>query len=257
MKRREFVKAIVALPLSSTVLRAEQNTSHKTPVIAVPPSPEPQAEPAGSALGGHSAASAAQETGAAPVESAATGLYRRQFLMVSGVADQFAETQSNFFSETQQSALRRLCELLMPPLQGHPGAIEAGVPEFLDFLISVSPADRQELYRTGLDTLNADANKRFGIPFEKTNAEQADAVVRPWLRVWTPHFPPAEPQARFIAEAHDDIRQATVNSHDWNVAAAALGDHVPGIGLYWSPIDPDYPNAYTKGEAKDRGRGNC
>jgi len=53
----------------------------------------------------------------------------------------------------------------MPPMRGNPGAIECGAPEFLDFLIGASPADRQRLYRNGLDMLNAHARKQFNKSF--------------------------------------------------------------------------------------------
>lgn len=254
---------MVAVPLASRALLAEQGVVPKAPSktpqatgAAPPPSSTPQET--GAAPSPEMGALSPPETEAvSSPETAARGLYKRQFLMVPGVPDQFAETTAHFFSDSQLAALRKLCDVLMPPYKGHPGAIDGGVPEFLDFLIGVSPPDRQETYRSGLDYLNADAKKRFGVPFEKVDAAQADAILRPWLRVWTRHHPLAEPRARFLAEAHDDIRRATMNSHAWNVAAAALGDHVPGIGLYWSPIDPDFPNAYTKGESGKRGRGHC
>src|ERR1700691_2666179 len=75
--------------------------------------------------------------------------------------DIVAEPEARFFNPAQFSALQRLSNLLMPPLRGNPGALDAGVPEFLDFLISVSPADRQTLYRNGLDGLNQKAKKQF------------------------------------------------------------------------------------------------
>ena len=42
---------------------------------------------------------------------------------------------------------------------------EAKAAEFLDFLLSQSPADRQALYRAGLDRLQADARNRSGAAF--------------------------------------------------------------------------------------------
>ena len=51
-----------------------------------------------------------------------------------------------------------------------------------------------------------------------------------------------EPFAHFIATAHDDIRKATMNSEEWNLAAVAAGGRTPGVGLFWYPIDPDMKN---------------
>jgi hypothetical protein len=61
------------------------------------------------------------------------------------VADAAAETVHHFFTASQFAALQKLGGILTP------GAIEASAPEFLDFLLSQSPSDRQQLYRAGLD----------------------------------------------------------------------------------------------------------
>jgi len=73
--------------------------------------------------------------------------------------DAAAEPVLHFFTAQQFAALRKLSDFLMPPVNGAPGALEAKAPEFLDFLLSQSPADRQQLYRSGLDVLNAQARK--------------------------------------------------------------------------------------------------
>lgn len=148
-----------------------------------------------------------------------------------------------FFTADQFAALKRLGSLLEPPLKGHPGAIEAGAPEFLDFLIAVSPADRQKLYRDGLDTLNAQSKKQFKQPFGSLDDRQADAIVRPLLAViaWSEDLPP-EKTRHFIAQAHRDFRTATQNSREWAGAAASSGRRggrgFGGMGLYWLPVDP-------------------
>ena len=61
----------------------------------------------------------------------------------------------HFFTAQQFAALRKLSDLLHPPANSVPGALEAKAPEFLDFLLGQSSADRQQLYRIGLDGLNA------------------------------------------------------------------------------------------------------
>ena len=159
--------------------------------------------------------------------------------ITSSVPDLVANTQAHFFSDVQFATLHKLSAILLPPLSGYPGAVQAGAPEFIDFLIGVSPADRQKLYRSGLDRLNAEAKKKFGIPFEEVSAAQANTLLRPWLRTWMPDHPPRGRYEQFINVAHDDIRTATMNSQAWSVAATSSGEREPGIGLYWSPIDPD------------------
>ncbi len=82
-----------------------------------------------------------------------------------------AEPDPRFFTAPQFAALRRLSDLLMPAMRGNLGALDTAAPEFLDFLIGVSPVDRQQLYRNGLDTLNARAHKQFGKGFADLDAE--------------------------------------------------------------------------------------
>ena len=155
------------------------------------------------------------------------------------VPDAVAMTEQHYFHAEHMATLRKLGDVLLPPLNGYPGSTQACAPEFIDFLISVSPAERQHMYRSGLDRLNADAQKHFGVPFAKVNEEQADTLLRPWLRVWMRDHPPTEPFAAFINVAHEDIRTATMNSQAWSIAATSAGERAPGIDWYWSPIDPD------------------
>jgi hypothetical protein len=132
----------------------------------------------------------------------------------------------------------------MPPLNGYPGAVEAGVPEFIDFLTSVSPADRKQMYQAGLDELDREAKQQFSVPFAQASAEQADKLLRPLMAVWgigdhaPADHPPSEPFKRFINIAHQDIRTATINSQVWSEAAIAAGERAPGVDSYWAPIDP-------------------
>lgn len=157
----------------------------------------------------------------------------------STIPDEVATTQQHYFHDEHMTTLRKLGDILLPPLNGYPGSTQACAPEFIDFLISVSPSERQSLYRSGLDRLDAEAHKQFGIPFAHVNAEQADVLLRPWLRTWMVDHPPTEPFAHFINVAHEDIRTATMNSQAWSIAATSAGERAPGIGWYWSPIDPD------------------
>src|SRR5450432_2185063 len=69
----------------------------------------------------------------------------------TATADQVADSMPRFFDDRQFAALRKLSGLLMPGINGTPGALEAKAPEFLDFLISESPAGRQQVYQAGLD----------------------------------------------------------------------------------------------------------
>jgi hypothetical protein len=161
--------------------------------------------------------------------------------LATGKRDAVGEPVPHFFTQPQLAALRRLSDLFMPAMNGNPGALEARTPEFLDFLVSQSPADRKQLYRSGLDLLNSRAAKQFGKPFADLDAKQADTIVRPLMVLVPWEFElPKEPSARFIRAAHDDIRAATRNSREWSAATVAAGRRPTGAQLYFQPVDPIY-----------------
>jgi len=221
MKRRDFVKALVAVPAAArAMLGGRVATAESAAAVSSP--------------------TAAAGTVVVPSMSKAVANfdYRTQMLAAS-VPDTVAATQGHFFNAQQMATLRRLGDLFQPAANGYPGATQAGTPEFLDFLIGASPAERKTLYLAGLDRLNTEAHKEFGKPFAEVNAEEADKLIRPWLRAWMNDHPPTEPYARFMNLAHAEIRTATMNSEAWSVAATSSGERAPGIGQYWSPIDPD------------------
>lgn len=220
------MKAIVAVPVTVTSMFGQ---------TAAAPSGEKTSAPQTSST---ATVPPAAETATRSVEQRGSFGFRSPAIPAT-VPDAIATTEEHFFDAKQMATLRKLGDILLPPLNGYPGSTQACAPEFIDFLISVSPGERQHMYRSGLDRLNADAEKRFGVPFTDVNAEQADALLRPWLRVWMRDHPPAEPFAQFINLAHEDIRTATMNSQTWSIAATSAGERAPGIGLYWSPIDPD------------------
>jgi hypothetical protein len=150
----------------------------------------------------------------------------------TSISDVAAAYTPKFFTAVQFSALRKLSAILMPALGNNPGALEAEAPEFLDFLIGQSPAERQQIYRAGLDILNAQAMKQFKKNFADVDETQANTLLAPLRIAWT-YNPPTEPLARFLREAKADVRTATMNSREWNTA----GGKRTGVGQYWYPID--------------------
>lgn len=149
--------------------------------------------------------------------------------------DAVGDTTPRFFSAVQLASLRKLSEILMPAMNGMPGALEAGAPEFLDFLIGASAADRKQLYKNGLDTLQTQAQKKFGKAFADLNETQAGELLAPLRKPWT-YNPPPDPFERFLREAKADVRTATMNSREYSTAGSA-GRRGGGMGQYWYPID--------------------
>jgi hypothetical protein len=150
--------------------------------------------------------------------------------------DSVGDAVVRYFSAPQAAALRRLGDLMVPGTASRPGAREAGAAEFLDFLISQSPADRQTLYRDGLDRLQAESRRRFSKGFEELSAEQADGIFAPLHAAWT-YSAPADPFARFLRQAKEDLLTATFNSREFAEAQTAAGRRGSGMGTYWLPIE--------------------
>ena len=150
----------------------------------------------------------------------------------TAVADDAAETLGHFFTAQQFAALQKLSNILQPAVNGTPGAIEAKAPEFLDFLIGESPADRKQLYREGLDAL-------VKAGFNDADPAKASSILAPLRAPWT-YEAPADPLARFLRTAKQDIRTATLNSREYNTAGAASGGgsrRFGAQGLYWVSFD--------------------
>ena len=177
-----------------------------------------------------------QQSGAkAPMPAAAPvpwylGLNSRTPLPTTAVADQVAASELKFFTQAQMQTLTALSRIFLPASGNRPGAIEAGTPEFLDFLLSDSPAEKQKIYSGGLDWLEADAQKKFKAAFAQLDEAQAGELIRPWLRTWLSDHPPTELHADFINLAHDEIRAATFNSKSFGGGSQEL---------YWEPIEPE------------------
>jgi hypothetical protein len=217
MKRRKFIHGLLAVPAASTMVEAAQ-------APAAAPQQQPQPKPA---------TPARQE----PHQSA--GVPK---LSVTS-ADLTAEPAPHFFTSVQFATLQKLGELLVPPLKNNPAALDAKAPEFLDFLIGVSPVDRQKSYQFGLDQLEFQAKRKFKTSFHELQAMQADAILKPLpvTRFW-PQDLPSDPLQAFIAQVHNDLRTATANSREWAAASEKSGRLFSrgsrNSGYYVKPIDP-------------------
>jgi hypothetical protein len=207
MLRRDFVRALVSFFVAGRAARAQQASDPTLP----PPAPVPWT----------------------------LGLNSRTPIPVTGLADEVAATELSFFSQKQMATLMRLCDVLLPPLRGKPGALQAQTPTFLDFLIGTSPEPRQKTYTGGLDWLEETAQSKFKTPFAQLDDAQAGDLLKPWLRTWMSDHPPTEPHAGFLNIAHDDIRSATVNSKAWSGVPSVGAEESTEVSLYWSPIEPD------------------
>ena len=124
MKRRNFFQNLVVVPAAAVIADAQQTV----PPPAQPATPQTKPEPVPAAN------TPAQQLSQMPAREKKPSLNLR-----TTEVDLTAETVTRYFKPEQFEALKKLSGLLMPPLKGNPGAIEAQAPEFLDFLISESP----------------------------------------------------------------------------------------------------------------------
>ncbi len=141
----------------------------------------------------------------------------------------------HFFSATQFAALRRLSDLILPAIGENPGALDAGAPEFLDFLIGQSPLPARVVYLSGLDALNARSTAYFTKAFAALDDTQAGTLLAPLREPWT-WQEPTEPVALFLRHAKSDILTATMNSREW-ITVTQRNRGSAGNGTYWLPAE--------------------
>jgi len=88
-----------------------------------------------------------------------------------------AEYRPLFFTSSEYAAVERLADLIIPG-DRTPGAKEAGVAEFIDFMVANTP-DVQYSFRTGLAWLDAWSGQTLGSRFVELTAEQQNALLEP------------------------------------------------------------------------------
>jgi gluconate 2-dehydrogenase gamma chain len=82
-----------------------------------------------------------------------------------------------FFSASEYAVLERLTEIIIPSDET-PGAKEAGVAEFIDFIVASDP-EVQYAFRTGLVWLNAHSDRSAGKRFLELSFEQQSSLLEP------------------------------------------------------------------------------
>lgn len=213
MRRRDFVRAVLAAGAAPKLLLSQQSANPAPP----PPAPVPWL----------------------------VGLNSKTPIPHVEAGDEAALAELRFFSPQQMATLTRLSDVLMPPMGEKPGAVQAKTPMFLDFLIGSSPEARRQVYSEGLDWLDTESKKKFSTEFAKLTDAQVGELLHPWLRTWMNDHPPEEKHADFINIAHDDIRTSTINSRAWSAVPEVGAEPRTLVELYWSPIEPDVSHEKT------------
>ncbi len=82
-----------------------------------------------------------------------------------------------FFTAAEYAMVERLTEIIIPSDET-PGAKEAGVAEFIDFMVATDP-EPQYPFRVGLTWLNAHAEQTNGKRFVELTPEQQTSLLEP------------------------------------------------------------------------------
>jgi hypothetical protein len=88
-----------------------------------------------------------------------------------------AEYRPQFFTPAEYASVERLTEIIIPS-DATPGAKEAGVAEFIDFMVFSDP-DAQYGFRTGLTWLDAFAEESTGKRFMALTLGQQTSLLEP------------------------------------------------------------------------------
>ena len=82
-----------------------------------------------------------------------------------------------FFTAHEWQTVRVLVDLIIPKDERSGSATDAGVPEYMDFLMSDGNEDQRVAMRGGLAWLDIECRKRFGKTFLEGDAAQRSAVL--------------------------------------------------------------------------------
>ena len=82
-----------------------------------------------------------------------------------------------FLNHDQAATIAAFTERLMPGAPGKPGALDAGVLNYIDLALAGAYADLQDFYRRGLAQLDQYCRKTHRAPFTQLAAAQQDEAI--------------------------------------------------------------------------------
>jgi hypothetical protein len=150
-----------------------------------------------------------------------------------------ARYSPRFFSAEEYATVERLTELIIPSDDGTPGAREAGVAEFVDFMVESDPGV-QYGFRYGLVWLDAHAQRHHQKAFRDIEPSQQTALLEP-LAYSARHRPGEEEGRAFFKK----MREYTVMGFYTSKVGMTQLDY-PGLRVYAElpgcphPSDPEH-----------------
>ncbi len=92
-------------------------------------------------------------------------------------AEKKAPYKAKFFNADQMALVATISELIIPTDDHSPGAIAAEVPEFIDLMISESPAEAKKLWTDGLAAMDTMSQTKNSAAFNKATKDQQIAIL--------------------------------------------------------------------------------
>jgi hypothetical protein len=92
-------------------------------------------------------------------------------------AEKKAPYKAKFFNADQMALVATISELIIPTDDHSPGAIAAEVPEFIDLMISESPAETKKLWTDGLAAMDKLSQDKNSAPFNKATKDRQIAIL--------------------------------------------------------------------------------
>jgi hypothetical protein len=88
-----------------------------------------------------------------------------------------APARAKFFNAGQMALIATISELIIPTDDHSPGAIAAEVPEFIDLMISESPAETKKLWTDGLAAMDTMSQDKYSAAFNKSTKDHQVAIL--------------------------------------------------------------------------------
>jgi hypothetical protein len=95
---------------------------------------------------------------------------------LESLAQRGQQFKPKFFTATEWRTVRQLADLVIPRDDHSGSATDAGVPEFMDFMMNAYPS-MQQWMRDGLAWLDAECSTRFSRAFVSCTNDQRSAVL--------------------------------------------------------------------------------
>lgn len=109
-------------------------------------------------------------------EAEAQAAYRLARTARDRVARRGVPYAPEFFTDHEWALVRVLVDLIIPADERSGSATDAGVPEFMDFMMIDRP-QRQESMREGLAWFDDEARRRFGAAFADCTRDRQTAIL--------------------------------------------------------------------------------